>query len=191
MIKFIIGLIAKKSIVNGQTVFQPPKSGWRKRLFERLIVRSFEKEHRNIENFPINELDKTLLEVENFFREKNRVFQVDIYNGQENDLQIIHPIMITDKIKNERLTEFGFMVYITFYSSLDNNSERHKKFKALENYSDYYHFIHDEGVDCYALECGLETAKVIENSKLILTNVLGYPADTNYYFGVSDHGKVG
>ena len=168
---------------------QPPQGGWKRKIFDYFSKRQFEKSHRNLENFEIGELINVLKQTQKLFKENNHAFQIDINKGQWNDLQIIHPIMITDKIPNEKFNKFGFAVYWTYDPTFDKEKNLNQLFKDSQKLKGYEHF-QDDGVDCYTFICLEDLEKVVEISSIILSDVLGYDEKDKFYFSIADNGRI-
>lgn len=190
MNKLILRLVSKQVNVDGQTFLQPPNEGLKKRIFDYYSKKQFEKEHRNVESFDISELKNVLSKTRELFQEKNHAFQVDINKEQWVDLQIIHPIMISDQIKDPDLNKFGFVVYWTFDPTLKEDTKLHDKFKNSEKLKDFVHFKHDDVVDCYVFVCGEDGDKAIEISTTFLQEIFDYQENTKYHFSISDNGPI-
>lgn len=97
--------------------------------------------------------------------------------------------MISDKVKKTDLNKFGFVVYWTFDSTFKENSAQHYKFKTSEKLKNFIHFKHDD-IDCYAFLCGEDYDKVINLSTLFMQDIFGYSENTQYYFTISDLGRI-
>jgi len=186
----ILRLVSKKVNVDGQVFLQPPNEGLKKRIFDYYSKKQFEKQHRNVEKFEISELKNVLSKTSELFKEKNHAFQIDINKEQWVDLQIIHPIMISDKVSNSDLNKFGFVVYWTYDPTFKEDSKLHDKFKNSEKLKDFIHFKHDNVVDCYAFVCGEDNDKVIEISTTFLLDIFDYQENAKYYFSISDNGRI-
>ncbi|MGB0870597.1 MAG: hypothetical protein ACPGSD_13450 [Flavobacteriales bacterium] len=189
MNELIIRLVSDKIKINGETCLQPPQSGLRRKIFDYFSKTSFDASHNNIENFEIGELINVLKQVQDLFKENNHAFQIDINKEQWVDLQIIHPIMISDKIPNEKFKTFGFVIYWTNNSSLEIEKNLTKVFSESDLLKDYVHF-HSDGTDCYSFICWEDLEKVVEVSRSILLDVLGHDKEDKYYFSISDHGLI-
>ena len=189
MNELIIKLVSNKISIDGNIYLQPPQGGLKRKIFDYFSKRQFEKSHKNLENFEIGELINVLKQTQKLFKENNHAFQIDINREQWNDLQIIHPIMITDKIPNEKFKEFGFAVYWTYDPTFDKEKNLHQLFKESDKLKGYEHF-HDEGVDCYTFICWDDLEKVVEISRSILLDVLGHNKKDKYYFSIADNGII-
>jgi hypothetical protein len=190
MNELILRLVSKKVNVDGQVYLQPPNMGLKKRIFDHYSNKQFEKKHRNIERFEISELRNVLSKTSELFKMKNHAFQIDINKEQWNDLQIIHPIMISDKVNKPDLSKFGFVVYWTYDPTFKEDSNLHEKFKNSNRLKDYIHFKHDKVLDCYAFVCGEDNDKVMEITSAFMQEVLDYQENTKYYFSIADNGKI-
>ncbi len=190
MNELILRLVSKKVYVDGQILLQPPNEGLRKRIFDFYSKKQFEKQHKNVERFEISELRNVLSKTSELFKERNHAFQIDINKEQWVDIQIIHPIMISDKLSNSDLNKFGFVVYWTYDPTFKGDCKLHDRFRNSVRLKKHIHFKHDNVVDCYAFVCGEDNEKVIEITSAFMQDVLEYHKNTKYYFSISDNGKI-
>lgn len=188
MEKILIPLIGKRLNINGQIAYGRPSSGWKQRLYDKLVSSSFRKRHKNIQGFPLDKFREVLEDINQHYESENHAYVANVYSDEWNGVQIVHPYLNHDKIPG-RTQDFGFSVYFTFDYTFEESKQKHQKFLAA-NFDGLDSFIHDEVVHCYDLNCGTDKDLVFSILKRYYLEILGLEKDTSFYFDASSHGKI-
>ena len=190
MNKLITKLISKKIVLNGQTVFQPPNNGLKKKIYDYFDKKKHEQLLKKLQNFEISALENVLFDIADMHKNTNHVFLIDLVKYRWIELQIFYPVMTFDIFKDDKLRKFGYIIFWTFDSSTKKNLSILNRFKQHDIYSNFTHFILEDVIDCYAYNCGKNITKTMEIIEIFLLEIIGYPRGTKYYFFKSDMGNI-
>jgi hypothetical protein len=190
--KLLFKLISKETEINGETHFIQPKGGWRRRVFDSLMKKRFDKTYKDTPRRKINELTEFLNDYESIFRQKKLIFIVNIQKTNWLQLQVTHPVSMYDITKDDKYKRFGYIVHWVFDPTSADEEEfaQMDRFKRIATYNDFFHSKFEDEIDTFSFDCEENTAKVTEIVSEILTEVFKDDPETRYLFTIMENGTL-
>jgi len=147
-------------------------SEFAKNIVTNHFQKKFEEQKKRAYKFKLNTLIEYPKKFAVKYRNENKPFVISINKGQIIDLQIIHPCMIDNPIRNNT-EKFGFTVHLPFDTTDEDAMEELKLFKKSEYFNDFRHNS-NEGIEDYILDCS-ENYKLLDKMmQRILVDLKGY-----------------